>query len=121
MHKFLAISLLFVGTPSLAEPLPEAARVAVIKSLKDQMLDGETARWRWPDQIPGDWYCGFVNAKNRFGAYVGFRPYMTMLMQGSKGWVSAPVVVGGDDRSSKVASSMCREKGYSMLSIPPDD
>ena len=41
-----------------------------------QLFDGQSARWRFEGQVPEtELVCGYVNAKNRLGAYTGFQPF----------------------------------------------
>lgn len=45
------------------------------EAVKNSLKDGESAKFRGIRQI-GVTICGEVNAKNAFGAYVGFRPFV---------------------------------------------
>lgn len=117
----LAMMLAAMAGPASAEELPPEAKQAVIDSIKDRLFDGESARWRWPEKVEGaSVYCGFLSSKNRFGAYTGFKPFAVMLAQGTKGWASAPLIVGDTDDAETVAREMCAERGYALAMIPPE-
>jgi len=74
-----------MGTPSCVKPVHRApfkprpitaAEQAAIKAKADLlMFDGPSSRWQWPLKRDADVYCGFVNGKNRMGAYVGWTPF----------------------------------------------
>ena len=97
------------------------AKDAVEASIKDRLFDGDSARWRWPERIEGqDFYCGFVNAKNSYGAYTGFKPFMVMLVQGTKGWFSAFVGVGDTENAEIAVRDQCAARGFPLVIIPPE-
>lgn len=130
-----ALSALICAAPSHAadrtEPYPLSARAKadIIRQVKDSLLDGESARWRWPLHQPKwGFYCGFVNSKNRMGAYVGFVPFYV-----SGGVGDAPKSTGefkvfmkgiatpdGTDVESEIVYKMCAKEGYSLTNIPPE-
>lgn len=61
------------------------------KRVKENLFDPYSAHFKWPqkainleDGILG--YCFFVNAKNRFGGYVGYKQHSVLLAKAEKGW-----------------------------------
>ena len=68
------------------------------------LFDGASARWQWGPRKDADAYRGSVNAKNRFGAYVGWRPFY--FFQGQFG------VVGEGDSGRIVYEAVCSSSGY---------
>src|SRR5436305_1651171 len=49
---------------------------AIMAQVGDKLKDGASARYRWlPEKKGGVSYCGFVNAKNSYGAYAGWAPF----------------------------------------------
>ena len=54
-------------------------------------------------KVRGDMYCGFINAKNGFGAYTGFTPIIGMIFEGKV----APAVGTGPS-----AGKMCKQEGF---------
>lgn len=109
--------------------LTPRAKADIIRQVKDSLIDGESARWRWPLHQPKwGFYCGFVNSKNRMGAYVGFVPFYV-----SGGIGDAPKSTGefkvfmkgiatpdGADMESEIVYKMCAKEGYSLTNIPPE-
>ncbi|MAW87086.1 MAG: hypothetical protein CMJ42_11205 [Phyllobacteriaceae bacterium] len=55
--------------------------------------------------------CGYVNAKNSFGAYTGDKPWAAMMT--SQGIV-APVGVGGTDTETRVVLRFCYRRGLNI-------
>lgn len=61
------------------------------EAVKAKLLDGDSAKFKNVREMMGGQVCGEVNAKNRYGAYVGFncfsvrlatdRPYVTLCDQ----------------------------------------
>lgn len=101
----------------------------IIKQVKDKLLDGESARWRWPKHVAAfGMYCGFVNAKNRMGAYTGFTPFMVFggVGDGPKSTGEYAVMqstFASDDVSDSdtaIVNKMCTDNGYDLSSIPPE-
>jgi len=73
------------------QPLAETA-------IRDQMLDGESARFKWwpahlvPLKKNKGWIaCGEVNGKNSYGGYTGFANMAVYYSQGAvtKVWISS--------------------------------
>ncbi|WP_411340308.1 hypothetical protein V6U71_21470 [Sphingopyxis sp. J-6] len=77
----LVFLLLFAVEPNASKPPYEprpisAADKAKIVAEADKLLfDGPAARWQWGLRKSDFIYCGFVNGKNRMGAYVGWTPF----------------------------------------------
>lgn len=73
-------------TPTLAEEFPGIADETLAKmkeAVVQDFLDPESARFRGVVVAEsGKVICGFVNAKNSFGGYVGFRPFDYSLYTG---------------------------------------
>lgn len=123
-----AVALVLAATATEEwEPLPPfnaETRSKVESSLRDKLFDGESARWRWlPAKDDGTTvaqYCGFVNAKNRIGGYVGFQPvWATGRWTGGKFKLFVSFV-GGDSYGTHMATSMCKNAGYAMDSMPSE-
>ncbi|KZE16227.1 hypothetical protein [Sphingomonas hankookensis] len=53
-----------------------AKKAAIQKHISTGLLDSKSARWKWPaQQADKDVYCLWINGKNRFGAYTGWKQY----------------------------------------------
>lgn len=124
----VVLGAILIG-PAHAESLPRqltnAEKQAIIASFKDKLFDGESARYRWPKVISGNekahTYCGFVNAKNRYGAYVGFKQYVSIFGPDGKGGIfAATLKIAGDDDSTAIVAKVCAKDGYSATQIPPE-
>lgn len=90
---------------SAATPLP-VIKSEIKADLNRRLLDGESARYIWPKRASKNAYCGFVNAKNRLGAYTGYRLFLTMT--DGKG----PVKVVVERNDSQIVPLLCKEFGY---------
>lgn len=96
-------SLTSVG---MAEDVTDAKRIAKAKdAVAYQLFDPDSATFRNVHARSTD-VCGEVNAKNRYGGYVGYRTF----------WVLLPPVFADEDRKllveidgpdSRTASRMC--------------
>ena len=138
MRHLIMIAMLAAGSAGLsdmsmaAEPttpynLTAANKRDIITQIKDELFDGESARWRWPKHVPEfGLYCGFVNAKNRLGAYTGFKPFMVIGgVPGDNVSVGKYLVANvkfstnnEDDTVTGVVKQMCSSKGYDTSSVP---
>lgn len=75
-----------VSSSTLAEEFPgvdDETSAAMKEAVVKDFLDPESARFRGVVVAEsGKVLCGFVNAKNSFGGYVGFRPFDYSLYTG---------------------------------------
>lgn len=118
-----------VAAPTEPYSLTRANKRDIIAQVKDKLLDGESARWRWPKHIAEfGLYCGFVNAKNRMGAYTGFTPFMVLggvgggpKSTGHYGVISTMIATDDtSDTDTAVVNKMCANKGYDLSSVPSE-
>lgn len=56
-------------------PVRPAERARAIAAFDKVLKDGKSARWQFESVRGGYLICGQVNAKNSFGAYVGWTPF----------------------------------------------
>jgi hypothetical protein len=97
-------------------PLPVGKQAAVKAFFDAQLFDGISARWKWPAQRGSTAvYCGWVNAKNRMGAYTGWSPFY-VLFEGGR------VTNGGivDDGRKVMLDMFCVKQGYDITTVPVD-
>jgi hypothetical protein len=133
MFKFIALGLLAASTAQMADtpnaPPSAASRKAIMAAVGDKLLDGESARYRWPNEPvkPHAGYCGFVNAKNSYGAYTGFKPFEILGLHSNNPndhhvFVAFSVELSSTDEDlwKKVILPQCIEMGYDMDTLPPD-
>jgi hypothetical protein len=100
--------LLLAATLAFTPPQQEAIKSAVGKALKDPF----TAQYEWPEPKSATVYCGWVNARNGFGAYDGFRPFMVLYYIGKQ---SKALTVVQTEMSPPIVGQMCAESGYRMV------
>ena len=76
---------------SFKESPAHALDMSTVKAvIEAQLKDPESARYRNVKQV-GDYICGYVNAKNEFGGYVGFTDF---LIQGQTVvWFHGPIAL----------------------------
>ena len=117
-----AASQSLIGNPNAPKPTPEGAEAAIRKHFEVKLFDGESARIQmnpriiWGDiELAGDryygwWACGRVNAKNRYGAYVGYQPFLIGFDPYDPGKVKLSGV-GGADMPTESIDLLCRRMG----------
>lgn len=123
--KWLLAALAGLAIPSSAHSatgpyaLTTRNKADIVRQVRDKLIDGESARWRWPlHQTEFGTYCGWVNAKNRLGAYTGWTPFMVI---GGAGTDGKYTVISSDFGASDVVARMCAESGYDLISGPPPE
>lgn len=76
---FIMLLTAFFSTASAA-PVGKAEEKKVLSAMDDLLFDSESARLKdvgvFKAKDGGNIVCGQVNAKNRYGAYVGYTPFM---------------------------------------------
>lgn len=88
------------------------------KHVADQLIDSESARikdinvyarlTRHPltkEEQPIGAVCGFVNAKNKFGGYVGMRPFIIYVVNGP----SVTIFADGTESHALHVRNLCKE------------
>ena len=97
------------GKPAALRQLTPAEKLAVARAVQDQLKDPESARFKWSSMMGRNGqYCGEVNAKNSYGGYTGFRPFVATLTNGK---VSGVTIFGEDGQLSgtAVAVALCMQ------------
>ncbi|MEZ5890870.1 MAG: hypothetical protein R3D52_11940 [Xanthobacteraceae bacterium] len=93
--------------------LPDAVRQEIFELVTDDFRDPLSSQFRRLQR--GDKpnvYCGEVNTRNLYGAYVGFKPFMVTVEPGSK----SVDIIPSDDRTPKVPDAEVRAKLQAMKS-----
>lgn len=75
-----------------------AEKAAIREAVTEDFKDPAAAQFRWPPIARPDLYCGQVNGKNSYGAYVGYRMFSVRLLR-IDGRVSAMLKRINDDES----------------------
>lgn len=97
--------------------LSAVEKAAIVEAVTAQMKDPLSAQFKWP-MMRGDagTYCGYVNAKNSFGGYVGFHLFAVFVSREKRGQSIAFVQgmageAAGHSASARVVR-LCAEDGY---------
>lgn len=101
-----------------ATPRPPSPKVqaAIKRHAETKLKDAVSAQWKWPAaQGEGKFYCGWINAKNSFGAYVGWTPYAAII---EKDVVTLFRVFGSNAVADDAFKSSCEAQGYNLSAIP---
>ena len=118
-----------LASAASASPLWEAPsdqmKTSIQAAFDAKLLDGQSARYRWPNENKnGVVYCGFVNAKNSFGAFTGFKPFYVLGLHanGARGDGSyKPLDVRLLDAEGLMTTNLlkqCVEAGFDMSALP---
>lgn len=105
MKLFLA--LLLAGVPAV--PFTDTDKAAIKEAVGRHLKDPFSAQYEWPEVRNGTVYCGWVNAKNAFGAYAGFEPFLITYYMNQR---TKKVVVSETEMSANIIAQMCPESGY---------
>lgn len=108
----LLSALLLMATPAAGRPVTPAEQAAVKEAMVEHLKDAESARWRWPrlKKPSGGSYCVWVNAKNSYGGYTGFKP-INMILVSLAGESPRVVYLPIPD---DLAEQRCAREGYVM-------
>lgn len=105
-----------ISVPGRASTADDRRRVEA--EVKRKLKDGESARFLWPKWTRDDTiYCGWVNAKNSYGGYTGYKLFYAQLTKSAEGSISNVLLLFDDDNPGIVESS-CANFGYD-ISEPP--
>ncbi|WP_269564505.1 hypothetical protein [Kosakonia radicincitans] len=122
MKKLLFLFIALIGFNSYARPLTEPERIAVEKTIREEMKDPDAAKfydqdYPYPDST--HMYCGYVNGKNSYGAYAGKQLFTVFIFP--KTDKQELTVASFDINSSTgeptdpdVIASMCAGAGYDL-------
>ena len=114
-------------TRELTTQEKDIIRAVVVKNLRDP----DAAKFQWVPLVVsgavvdagattanGDAaYCGLVNGKNLYGAYVGFRPFLVKMATGKvPSAVFYSLSTGPDDVGYDAVAALCSHFGYTDFS-----
>lgn len=92
----------------LPRPITPSEQAAIRKEMDLHLRDGLSARYRFPRRRHVDAYCFWVNAKNGFGAYSGWKLIEAVVLTLPKQPTSVIIMPGGDE----AAEADCARYGY---------
>lgn len=101
--------------------LTASEQAAIARGLETSLKDPDSARLLWlpfPATVPDGsaFYCGQINAKNGFGGYTGFAPYIAgVRVQGNR-VITAGLITIGRGSMANVVMRECAQSGYNPLS-----
>jgi hypothetical protein len=107
-------------TPDELRELTPAEKALLAKGFAKNLKDPDSAKFEWV-KIPKNWsnngggfdYCATLNAKNSYGGYIGYQPFIAFVMtSGTKitgGYTTA--VSGSDATERQIVNDMCAKKG----------
>jgi hypothetical protein len=96
-----ALSLLVCSGVFAAGTAASQADMDALKiAMEDRLKDAESAKYKDVRIAKDGTTCGLVNAKNSYGAYSGFEPFIAMKLSTGKFFV-----LGVDEASGQVCSS----------------
>lgn len=112
----LFLILTSISNSVYSRELENEEKNAVEESIKGDLKDPFSAvfyhgDYPYPDK--SHIYCGYYNAKNSYGAFVGKQLFAVMLMKTNDGKHIAPAL-SGDGRDPSVVDSICASAGYDM-------
>lgn len=119
IQTLMVLAALFGGS-AIAQELTEGEKAAVMKAVKDELNDPDSAKFRWgtiSPQFAGKAfvnYCLLVNTKNIYGGYAGFQPYLVMLFWSDKEGFSATVGSKPNPKHPEDIYSFCADDGYAF-------
>lgn len=108
----LAAAVLSAGLVGQAQAQNAAQKQRLAEVVTEGFKDPESAKfrnWERVDQVksakPGEgMFCGEVNAKNSYGAYTGYVPFIAVLI----GTEALLMKVGGDEDDNTIVREICR-------------
>lgn len=104
--------ILFVLAAASTSPPPifTAEQQSAIKEAVGRKLnDPFSAQYEWQPVQDDASYCGWVNAKNAFGAYVGYKPFFVLYSIGAK---TNKTTVYTVELDTSIVTKMCGDSGY---------
>lgn len=81
----LAVSVIIISTSTLATErnLTKKEKAKLTNLVKDKLNDPDSVKIKFGKMVvnKNNIYCGMVNAKNVFGGYVGFMPFIASISE----------------------------------------
>lgn len=100
------VGILFPAAVNAAPPTGPL-RSAIEKEVKTELRDPSSAQFEHLNYKGGDFYCGYVNAKNGFGGYGGKKMFLVMVADKKKPLIA----LVGIDTGSGAVEEMCAKEG----------
>lgn len=98
--------------------LSDVEKNVIQESVRGKLKDPDSAKFSMPqvnENGAPNVYCGLVNAKNSYGGYTGFTPFMATLVRTNGEVKGSFAMLPSSSRFGEMAMiSMCKDKGYSF-------
>jgi hypothetical protein len=114
------VSLALTSFNALSRELTPEEKAAVEITVREEMMDPDAAKFTFAE-FPVESshvYCGLVNGKNAYGAYVGKKLFAVFLIKNDKGEYKALSLntnkSTGEPSSQDVISATCAGAGYDV-------
>lgn len=104
VRGLLLAAALWVGavSPAFAEQADETDLAGLRRAMDNHLKDAESARFKDVRIGSDGTTCGLVNAKNSYGAYAGYEPFLALKLGAGSFYV-----IGIEEASGKV----CAQQG----------
>jgi len=116
MKFLLSILLITLSFNIQARPLTKVERLAVEKTIREELKDPESAKFYhmdYPYPGPTSGYCGYVNARNSFGAFTGKQLFYVFVNQSEA--ISLDISQStGQPLPQDVLAAACASSGYDI-------
>lgn len=109
---------ILIAAAALPRELTAIERTHISSAVGEKLKDEKSARFKWLPWDKSVHYCGYVNAKNSYGAYGGFIPFFA-LVDNRRARVGTFVYVQLADANPNSPSTatvlqLCYEAGYEL-------
>lgn len=111
------ITLGFAASAATPKPATSQQLEVIRTALQDKLKDADSAKFmnvRMLPAVEGMFnVCGKINAKNSYGAYVGYRTFFGEYFDTTNESKPFAFVMVIQDEDSPVADQMCEKEGFS--------
>lgn len=117
----LAAALMICSTPAAAADstprvLTPGEKAAIKAAVDDKLKDPSSAQFKWGKWNRSPYYCAAINAKNSYGGYIGFVPFLALVAFADGKSLGTPFVMladaDPDSPTSRTIRGQCAEGGY---------
>ncbi|WP_440863206.1 hypothetical protein [Symbiopectobacterium purcellii] len=122
MKIFFALFIFTIYLPfANSRPITEEEILAVEELVKENLKDPDSVKfyhgdYPYPDKT--GIYCGYMNAKNSFGAFTGKQLFSNFVVRNNDGIIVAPTMdfnkLTGEQYDQDIISSNCASAGYDI-------
>ena len=95
--------------PRAPSPISPALQAAIRSYMEVSLIDSTGTRWFWPTSRHNQFYCGWINGRNRMGGYVGWKKFLATFQSDTSNVVRDVSVEGASGHSDIVLDAICRD------------